>query len=345
MTKRMIGAIKNPRTNVLGHCTGRMVMGNRGTRPQSSFDARAVFEACAEHDVAVEINSRPERRDPPTKLLELARDIGCLFSIDSDAHAPGQLDFQRLRLRARPRRRHRPRPHRQHLAARSAAGVGQPARCVAVALTCHDWVDGDNVRTCPGLRGGGTPFEAAPPHGLGVPRGRPDHRADPGVADPPAGGRVGRDDGGPDREVRAPSPSHRRRPARAGHRAQRRATSAVSPSRSRCAGSTTSAPAGVRARRATARSGCPRDCRACRRGWSTTCSSTSSRTCWLPVTTRRSGRWVDRYPARREGQGLPARLVRRCPASTTRPAARSTSRLSVVEVRGPQASGLDSRLA
>ncbi len=93
MTKRMIGAIRNPRTNVLGHCTGRMVMGNRGTRPPSSFDARAVFEACVENDVAVEINSRPERRDPPTKLLELARDIGCLFSIDSDAHAPGQLDF------------------------------------------------------------------------------------------------------------------------------------------------------------------------------------------------------------------------------------------------------------
>jgi putative hydrolase len=93
MTKRMIGAIKNPRTNVLGHCTGRMVMGNRGTRPPSSFEARAVFEACVEHDVAVEINSRPERRDPPTKLLELARDTGCLFSIDSDAHAPGQLDF------------------------------------------------------------------------------------------------------------------------------------------------------------------------------------------------------------------------------------------------------------
>ena len=93
MTRRMIGAIENPRMNVLGHCTGRMVMGNRGTRPPSSFDAKAVFRACVEHDVAVEINSRPERRDPPTQLLELARDLGCLFSIDSDAHAPGQLDF------------------------------------------------------------------------------------------------------------------------------------------------------------------------------------------------------------------------------------------------------------
>src|SRR3954471_19553962 len=93
MTTRMLGAIRNPFTNVLGHCTGRMVMGNRGTRPSSQFDAKAVFEACAEHDVAVEINSRPERRDPPSKLIALARDIGCLFSIDSDSHAPGQLDF------------------------------------------------------------------------------------------------------------------------------------------------------------------------------------------------------------------------------------------------------------
>ncbi|MFT4287466.1 PHP domain-containing protein [Nocardioides sp.] len=94
MTRRMVRAVENPLTNVLGHCTGRLITGSRGTRPGSRFDARAVFEACAEHDVAVEINSRPERRDPPTRLLELARDIGCLFSIDSDAHAPGQLDFQ-----------------------------------------------------------------------------------------------------------------------------------------------------------------------------------------------------------------------------------------------------------
>jgi putative hydrolase len=93
MTERMIGAIRNPRMNVLGHCTGRLVTGNRGVRDGSTFDATAVFEACVAHDVAVEINSRPERRDPPTRLLELARDLGCVFSIDSDSHAPGQLDF------------------------------------------------------------------------------------------------------------------------------------------------------------------------------------------------------------------------------------------------------------
>ena len=93
MTRRMVAATRHPLMNVLGHCTGRLVTGNRGTRAQSQFDARAVFEACMANDVAVEINSRPERRDPPTALLELARDIGVLFSIDSDAHAPGQLDF------------------------------------------------------------------------------------------------------------------------------------------------------------------------------------------------------------------------------------------------------------
>src|SRR5665811_1334624 len=94
MTRRMVAAVENPHTNVLGHCTGRLVEGSRGTRDQSSFDAAAVFEACAAHGVAVEINARPERLDPPDDLMVLARDAGCLFSIDSDAHAPGRLDFQ-----------------------------------------------------------------------------------------------------------------------------------------------------------------------------------------------------------------------------------------------------------
>ncbi|EMY32717.1 hypothetical protein D477_018831 [Arthrobacter crystallopoietes BAB-32] len=93
MTRRMLGGIRDPHTNVLGHCTGRLVKGSRGTRPQSEFDAERVFAACAEHDVAVEINSRPERQDPPDELIQLALEAGCLFSIDSDAHAPGQLDF------------------------------------------------------------------------------------------------------------------------------------------------------------------------------------------------------------------------------------------------------------
>ncbi|MGW9632376.1 PHP domain-containing protein [Agromyces sp. NPDC055520] len=96
MTKRMLRAIADPHTNVLGHCTGRLVEGARGTRPPSTFDARVVFEACAEHGVAVEINSRPERQDPPDELIAIALEAGCLFSIDSDAHAPGHLTFLEL---------------------------------------------------------------------------------------------------------------------------------------------------------------------------------------------------------------------------------------------------------
>jgi putative hydrolase len=91
MTERMIAAIRNPHTDVLGHCTGRLLTG-RG-RPQSEFDAEAVFTACREYGVAVEINCRPERQDPPDDLLRLAVDLGCTFAIDTDAHAPGQLDW------------------------------------------------------------------------------------------------------------------------------------------------------------------------------------------------------------------------------------------------------------
>jgi putative hydrolase len=93
MTRRMLKAVQNPHADVLGHCTGRLVTGGRGVRPESKFDAEKVFTACRDNGTAVEINSRPERRDPPTRLLKLALEIGCLFSIDTDSHAPGQLEF------------------------------------------------------------------------------------------------------------------------------------------------------------------------------------------------------------------------------------------------------------
>ncbi|MEU4707052.1 PHP domain-containing protein [Nocardia salmonicida] len=94
MTKRMVYAVANPHVDILGHCTGRLVEGARGTRPESSFDAELVFEACRRYGTAVEINSRPERRDPPGRLIELAVEMDCMFSIDTDAHAPGQLAWQ-----------------------------------------------------------------------------------------------------------------------------------------------------------------------------------------------------------------------------------------------------------
>ncbi len=92
MTRRLLAAVQNPHTDILGHCTGRLV--GEKPRPESRFDAARVFAACAESGTAVEINCRPERRDPPTRLLEQAAAAGCLFAIDTDAHAPGQLSWQ-----------------------------------------------------------------------------------------------------------------------------------------------------------------------------------------------------------------------------------------------------------
>ncbi|WP_190192292.1 PHP domain-containing protein [Streptomyces minutiscleroticus] len=92
MTRRMVAAVTNPLADVLGHCTGRLVTG-RG-RPESEFDADEVFAACAESGTAVEINSLPARLDPPRRLLRRAVAAGTLFAVDTDAHAPGQLDWQ-----------------------------------------------------------------------------------------------------------------------------------------------------------------------------------------------------------------------------------------------------------
>lgn len=93
MTARMVRAVENPHTDILGHCTGRLLAG-RG-RPPSTFDAEAVFTACAATGTAVEINSRPERLDPPEPLLSQALSLGCVVVVDTDAHAPGQLEWQR----------------------------------------------------------------------------------------------------------------------------------------------------------------------------------------------------------------------------------------------------------
>ena len=92
MTRRMVMAVASPHVDILGHCTGRKVVGTG--RPQSQFDPEIVFAACAQFGTAVEINCRPERQDPPEELLQLALDWDCRISIDTDAHAPGQLEWQ-----------------------------------------------------------------------------------------------------------------------------------------------------------------------------------------------------------------------------------------------------------
>lgn len=92
MTRRMLAALANPAVDILGHCTGRIVVG-RG-RPPSVFDSAAVFAKAASLGKAIEVNSRPERLDPPRSLLSEAIAAGCLLAIDTDAHAPGQLEWQ-----------------------------------------------------------------------------------------------------------------------------------------------------------------------------------------------------------------------------------------------------------
>ncbi len=92
MTRRLVTALANPLLDVLGHVTGRMVTGKR-RRPPSDFDAEIVFAAAVRFDKAIEINSRPERLDPPKRILRLAVEAGCRVAIDSDAHAPGQLSW------------------------------------------------------------------------------------------------------------------------------------------------------------------------------------------------------------------------------------------------------------
>jgi putative hydrolase len=92
MTRRIVHAVASPHVDVLGHCTNRKLTG-RG-RPPVEFDADIVFAACERFGTAVEINCRPERQDPPEELLELAVEWGCHIAISTDAHAPGQLEWQ-----------------------------------------------------------------------------------------------------------------------------------------------------------------------------------------------------------------------------------------------------------
>ncbi len=102
MTRRMVLAAANPQVDILGHMTGRKLRARvpmpgdepEVARKQSRFDPELVFAACVQFDTAVEINCRPERQDPPDDLLALALDWGCKVSIDTDAHATAQLEWQ-----------------------------------------------------------------------------------------------------------------------------------------------------------------------------------------------------------------------------------------------------------
>jgi DNA polymerase (family X) len=87
-TKRIIRAVQNPYTKILGHATGRLLL----RRPSYAVDVQAVIEACAEAKTVVEINASPYRLDLDWRWVIKAKELGCKFSINPDAHATAGFD-------------------------------------------------------------------------------------------------------------------------------------------------------------------------------------------------------------------------------------------------------------
>jgi len=87
-TDRLLRAISNPHTTILGHMTGRQLQ----RRPGYDIDVEKVLRACARHGVAVEINAHPWRLDLDWRWHQAALDLGCMMSINPDAHSIRELD-------------------------------------------------------------------------------------------------------------------------------------------------------------------------------------------------------------------------------------------------------------
>jgi len=89
MTRRFLAACENPGVNIIGHPSARRI----GKRPPVEVDWGELFRVCAATGTALEINCHPERLDLPSDHIRAARDAGVKFSIDTDSHAAGHLDF------------------------------------------------------------------------------------------------------------------------------------------------------------------------------------------------------------------------------------------------------------
>ncbi len=91
MTDRLIAAVESGVVHCLGHPLGRVI----GRREPLAFDTARVFAACAEHDVYVEINAQPDRLDLPDTYCKQAAEAGVRFTLGTDAHKTGDLEFMR----------------------------------------------------------------------------------------------------------------------------------------------------------------------------------------------------------------------------------------------------------
>ena len=89
MTERMMRAVSNPHVDVIGHPTGR----RPGSREGANYDFEAVFKEAAKKNVRLEIDCDPARMDLSPEMARLARDLGCSFVMDADAHAPAEFAY------------------------------------------------------------------------------------------------------------------------------------------------------------------------------------------------------------------------------------------------------------
>jgi len=89
MTERMMRAVSHPHVDVIGHPTGR----RPGSREGATYDFEAVFKEAARNGIALEIDCDPARMDLSPEMARMARDLGCDFVVDGDAHAPAELAY------------------------------------------------------------------------------------------------------------------------------------------------------------------------------------------------------------------------------------------------------------
>ena len=210
MTRRMVGGDPQPvHQRARATAPAGWSRATAAPAPQSQFDARGGLRGLrrARRRGRDQLPSRAPR--PADELLELARDLGCLFSIDSDAHAPGQLDF--LATAASAPRRPASTPDRivnTWPRDRLLAWARGDTSCRSHGLPC-----GRPLASRHAARGGGAPLPRRRRTVSAYREGDKDRGADPRPLHPRRGGRVGRDRCWPgSSRPEAPAPAHRRRP-------------------------------------------------------------------------------------------------------------------------------------
>ncbi len=93
-TKRLLNIIENKNVKILNHPTGRLIQ----RRDEMQYDHKTVFKACAENDVAIQINGQPRRLDLQDKYIQLAKSFGVKFVLASEAKTEAELDYLEFSL-------------------------------------------------------------------------------------------------------------------------------------------------------------------------------------------------------------------------------------------------------